>query len=105
MYALTTQTSVVSVKRRSSRIEGSATFTIVVSSTIISTPVHNTISAHHLRRSSSFVISFPCRPAPERGPCIHDERDGASSTARNGVRPHSSGSLGQEWGLTPFLGA
>ena len=42
MYALTTHTSAASVNCRSSRIDGSATFTIVVSSTIISTPAHRT---------------------------------------------------------------
>jgi len=41
MYAFTTQTSEVSVKPRSSRIDGRATFTIVVSSTS-SDPAHST---------------------------------------------------------------
>ncbi len=45
-YALTTQTSAVSVKCRSVPIDGSATFTIVLSSTIISTPRQRTISAY-----------------------------------------------------------
>lgn len=45
-YALTTQTSAVPVKWRSAPIDGSATFTIVLSSTIISTPRHRTISAY-----------------------------------------------------------
>ena len=42
MYALTTQTRDVSVNARSSRMEGSATFTMVVSSTIIRTPEQRT---------------------------------------------------------------
>src|SRR5579864_4985905 len=46
MYALTTHTSEVSVKPRSAAIDGKATFTIVVSSTIMSTPRHRTISAN-----------------------------------------------------------
>src|SRR6185503_15500696 len=46
MYAFTTQTSEASLKPRLSRIEGSATFTTVVSSTIISSPAHSTYSAH-----------------------------------------------------------
>ncbi|MND03125.1 hypothetical protein D3C83_228040 [compost metagenome] len=42
---MTTHTSVVSVKPRSTLIEGSATFTMVVSSTIIRSPRQSTISA------------------------------------------------------------
>ena len=45
-YALTTHTRAVSVKWRSVLIDGSATFTIVLSSTIISTPRQRTISAY-----------------------------------------------------------
>src|SRR5689334_16997509 len=51
-YAFTTQASEVSVKPRSVRIDGSATFTIVASSTIIRTPKHSTYSASQRRRSS-----------------------------------------------------
>src|SRR5205814_9958711 len=47
----------VSVKLRSSLIDGSATFTIVVSSTIIKTPKHRTINAsQRLRQSMSLVM-------------------------------------------------
>src|SRR5262245_15168677 len=49
MYAFTTQTREVSLNGRSSRIDGSATFTIVVSSTIIRTPAHKTYSASQRR--------------------------------------------------------
>ena len=52
MYAFTTHTSEVSVKRKSVRMEGSATFTMVVSSTIISTPRQSTMSAHQRLRPS-----------------------------------------------------
>src|SRR5258706_7218264 len=45
MYALTTHTNEVSLKPRSAAIDGNATFTIVVSITIMSTPRHRTISA------------------------------------------------------------
>src|SRR3954462_7947897 len=45
MYALTTHASDVCEKPRSARIDGSATFTIVVSSTIIRLPRHSTTSA------------------------------------------------------------
>ena len=44
-YALTTQASDVGEKPRSLRIDGSATFTIVVSSTIIRSPQQRMISA------------------------------------------------------------
>src|SRR6476469_3209441 len=44
-YALTTHASDVGEKPRSLRIDGSATFTIVVSSTIIKSPQHRMISA------------------------------------------------------------
>ena len=58
-------------------MDGSATFTMVVSSTIIRTPEHNTYSAHQRRRESSNMRysqrgmasifaaqmkSFSCRP-------------------------------------------
>src|SRR5882762_8189796 len=52
MYAFTTQTSEVSVKRSDSRIEGRATFTIVVSRTIISSPMQRTMSASQRLRKS-----------------------------------------------------
>ena len=45
MYAFTTQASEVCEKCRSCRIDGSATFTIVVSSTIISEPMQSRTSA------------------------------------------------------------
>jgi hypothetical protein len=41
MYAFTTQTSDVSVKPRSFRIDGRATFTIVMSTTIIRSPMQS----------------------------------------------------------------
>src|SRR5204862_4301548 len=56
MYALTTQASDVCEKPRSARMDGSATFTIVVSSTIIRLPRHSTISASHRVRLSVGVI-------------------------------------------------
>src|SRR3989442_2201172 len=46
MYAFTTQTSDVSVKSRASRIDGRATFTIVVSRTIISSPMQRRSEEH-----------------------------------------------------------
>src|SRR6267154_3724743 len=52
MYAFTTQTSDVSVKSRASRIDGRATFTIVVSRTIISSPMQRTMSASQRLRES-----------------------------------------------------
>ncbi len=55
-YALTTHASDVSEKPRSSRIDGSATFTIVVSSTIIRSPRHRTNSASQRVRVSSALI-------------------------------------------------
>src|SRR6266480_2062505 len=57
MYAFTTQTSEVSVKARSSRIDGKATFTIVVSRTIIRSPRQRTISAsQRLRLLSDMAV-------------------------------------------------
>src|SRR6185295_12863430 len=53
MYALTTHTSALSVKPRLPWIEGSATFTIVVSSTIMSSPAHSMYRASHFFRSST----------------------------------------------------
>src|SRR5215211_261320 len=50
-YAFTTQASEVSEKPRSSLIDGSATFTIVESKTIIRSPRQRTTSASHRRRS------------------------------------------------------
>ena len=55
-YAFTTQASEVSVKPRSSRIDGSATFTIVVSRTIIRSPRQRTIRASQRVRVSEMVI-------------------------------------------------
>src|SRR2546423_7943684 len=49
MYALTTHTSAVSLNARSVRMDGSATFTMVVSSTIMSTPRQRTRRAHQRR--------------------------------------------------------
>src|SRR5438552_5508718 len=57
MYAFTTQTSEVSVKARSSRIDGRATFTIVVSRTIIRSPRQRTNSAsQRLRLLSDMAV-------------------------------------------------
>src|SRR5260221_1611375 len=58
MEAFTTHTSVDSVKRRSSRIEGRATPTMVVSSTIISSPRHRTMRASQRLRLSILVKIF-----------------------------------------------
>jgi hypothetical protein len=49
---LTTQASDVSARCRSEPIDGSATFTIVVSSTIIRVPMHKVARAAHRRRSA-----------------------------------------------------
>src|SRR6266581_6383296 len=57
MYAFTTQTSEVSVKARSSRIDGRATFTMVVSSTIISSPRQRTMSASQRFRWSRLLVT------------------------------------------------
>jgi hypothetical protein len=64
-YAFTTQASEVSVKPRSSLIDGSATPTIVTSRTIIRSPRHNTISASQrllpsMLIGSSGVEASPC---------------------------------------------
>src|SRR6266571_84155 len=58
MYAFTTQTSEVSVKARSSRIDGRATFTMVVSSTIISSPRQRTMSASQRFRWSRLLVTI-----------------------------------------------
>src|SRR6266581_1568458 len=58
MYAFTTQTSEVSVKARSSRIDGRATFTIVVSRTIISSPKQRTMSASQRFRWSMPLVTI-----------------------------------------------
>ena len=55
-YAFTTHASEVDEKPRSSLMEGSATFTIVVSSTIMSVPRQRTIRAYQRVRSVSSVI-------------------------------------------------
>src|SRR5882672_6673128 len=56
MYALTTHTTEVSVNPRSERIDGNATFTMVVSSTIISSPMHSSVSAHQRLSACTPVI-------------------------------------------------
>jgi hypothetical protein len=56
-YAFTTHASDSSEKPRSSRIEGSATFTIVVSRTIISVPAQRTKRASQRFRVSSVRVS------------------------------------------------
>src|SRR6267143_6214216 len=67
MYAFTTQTSEVSVKSRASRIEGRATFTIVVSRTIISSPMQRTMSAtQRLRASMRLVTAVLLSPSAPR---------------------------------------
>jgi hypothetical protein len=53
---LTTQASDVSENARSSRIDGSATFTIVVSSTIIRSPMQRTMSASQRVRLSMVTV-------------------------------------------------
>src|SRR6266568_777059 len=57
MYAFTTQTSEVSVKARSSRIDGRATFTMVVSRTIMSSPRQRTMSASQRFRLSMLLVT------------------------------------------------
>src|SRR5437879_3036430 len=57
MYAFTTQTSEVSVKARSSRIDGRATFTIVVSRTIISSPEQRTMRASQRLRAPMLLVT------------------------------------------------
>ena len=56
-YAFTTQARDVSVNPRSSRIEGSATFTIVMSTTIIRSPRHRTYRASQRERVSAMFMS------------------------------------------------
>ena len=56
-YALITHASPPGEKPRSSRIDGSATFTIVASSTIINIPVHRAYSARRRARRSGDVIT------------------------------------------------
>src|SRR5262249_25257559 len=63
-YALTTHASDVSVKPRSVRIDGSATFTIVVSSTIISVPQHRTIRANQRLLGVISLIGSPSVELP-----------------------------------------
>src|SRR5579862_4101092 len=58
-YALTTQASDVSEKPRSLRMDGSATFTIVLSRTIISVPKHRTIRANQRLLGVISVIVSP----------------------------------------------
>ena len=53
MYAFTTQASEPSEKPRSVRIDGSATFTMVVSSTIMKLPKQRTMKARQRARSST----------------------------------------------------
>ena len=80
------------------RIDGSATFTIVVSSTIISTPRHSTISASQRFLASSSMVKTslpmfslqgrheatdsgePARATAKPTFCTFDERAGAGST-------------------------
>src|SRR5687768_5329827 len=62
-------------------MDGSATFTMVVSSTIISTPRQSTISAHQRLRVSGFLFVIDrlhCCPCP------HDERSLPESTCESG---------------------
>ena len=56
MYASSTQVRLACVKRMSAWMPGSATFTIVMSSTIISCPRHTTASAAQRRRCSEKSI-------------------------------------------------
>ena len=58
MYAFTTQASEASVKPRSVRIDGSATFTMVVSSTIMKLPRQRTTKASQRARTSVFTSSL-----------------------------------------------
>ena len=60
---MTTQASEVWEKPRSVLIDGSATFTIVESSTIIRSPRQRTISASQRLRSSIAVSSAACSAA------------------------------------------
>src|SRR5882762_4845688 len=67
MYAFTTQTNEVSIKSRASQIEGRATFTIVVSRTIISSPRQRTMSAtQRLRASTRLVTAVLLSPSAPR---------------------------------------
>ena len=75
-YAFTTQASEVCEKPRSSRIDGSATFTIVVSSTIIRSPRQRTKSASQrlrlsLAASARSSFSFwPVIASPPPSKCL-----------------------------------
>jgi hypothetical protein len=64
---LTTQASEVWEKCRSERIDGSATFTMVVSSTIIRLPPQSTISASQRLRLSIVVMKGSFRASRSRG--------------------------------------
>src|SRR6266516_3102486 len=75
MYAFTTHASELWVNPRSVRIDGSATFTIVVSSTIMKLPRHRTIRARQRARCSLVTANLqttfqlepehPCREEPD----------------------------------------
>jgi len=65
-YALTTQARLEPENPRSSWIEGSATFTMVTSSTIISMPTHSTYSASQRERSSCVWGVIPLRRTRRR---------------------------------------
>src|SRR6267143_5492209 len=58
MYAFITQTSEVCEKRRSAWIEGSATFTTVVSRTVIRSPRQRTMSASQRFRWSMLLVTI-----------------------------------------------
>ena len=85
-YAFTTHASEVSEKPRSLLIDGSATFTIVVSRTIIRLPRQRTPSASQRVRESSAVIGPPSPARTSRRSCrcrrSSCRRAGGSSSAR-----------------------
>ena len=83
-YAFTTQASEVSEKPRSSRIDGSATFTIVVSRTIIRSPRQRTIRAIQRAacRFSRSSASFRSVSTGSTGPCVETHRSASDEFSR-----------------------
>src|SRR6266581_263990 len=75
-YALTTHASPAWEKRRPAWMDGSATFTIVMSSTIISIPVHSTTRAIQRERS------FMGLPLTKSVHCLDVGRSGKSPAGR-----------------------
>src|SRR5215218_6234145 len=106
-YALTTQARALCEKPRSAWIEGSATFTIVASRTIISMPAHRTYSASQRLGPGDSVVLMVCgllvwggrrnvlTPKTEGGSGTHRRTDeisaaGARAPCRRAARRRSN---------------